>query len=168
MKKANHHDMVDLVKNIEKEAETFINEFSDKFYGKFGIRPMVTYSTRDDLNRVSLKDLEDIANHVIHTDIDVEITDATIKTRTRHRMLVIYRQCIFKISRDLGYGFSRIGTHFGYNHATVMYANNNIKNLIATKDKQVTKVLIKLENELKKRFRSDGDSPPDSETRLDA
>jgi len=167
MKKANHHDMVDLVKNIEKEVETFINEFSDKFYGKFGIRPMVTYSSKVNLIGTNLIDLENVANYCIYRDLDIDITGASIKTRTRQRTLVIYRQCIFKMARDLGYGLARIGHHFGYDHATVLYATRNITNLVTCKDKQVIKILNKLQNELEKRYRNDGAAPSDSETKID-
>jgi len=168
MKNANHQLMVEPIKDTEKEIEAFITEFSDLFYGKFGMYPSVTYASKANLIKVTLKDIEDIANYLLSLDLDVTIPKATIKTRTRHRILVIYRQCVFKMARDLGYGFSRIGIHFGYDHATVLYANKNIKNLIATRDKQVIRVLTKLEDELKKRIGSDGIFSSDSETKIDA
>lgn len=160
--------MVEIIKNTEDEADQFIQDFSDKFYGKFGVYPRVTYSLKKGLVQLSLKDLEDIANHCIHVDLDVDIVGATIKTRTRQRTLVIYRQCIFKMARDIGYGLARIGHHFGYDHATVLYANKNINNLINCKDKQVIRVLTKIQDELEKRHRNDGDVQPDNQGRLDS
>ncbi len=160
--------MVETDKNIEAEADQFIQEFSDRFYGKFGTYPRVTYSLTRDSKRLGLKDLEDVANHCIHTDLEVDITKATIKTRTRQRVLVIYRQCIFKMARDMGYGLAKIGGHFGYDHATVLYANRNITDLISSKDKQVLRVLTKLQDELEKRHRNDGDVQRDNQRRLDS
>ena len=136
-----------------KSALTMIKNFNQSFYAKFGVFPRVIYSFDPAKIKITLEELKETVNDLISKDISVDIPKATLDMRSRKRGLVIYRQCTFKLARDMGYGLEHIGEYFnGYNHSTVIYAQNNIDMMVNNGDKSVIHTLTKIEDELEKRF----------------
>jgi chromosomal replication initiation ATPase DnaA len=154
-------------KKKDKEAELHVKHFIKAFHEKFGIIPRVTYSFEKHTHNISINELEEAVNGLIHTDLNIDFP-ATIRTKNRKRELVLYRQCAFKIAIDLGYGCSLIGSYFGWDHATVIHSCKIIKELTNTRDSLAIKTLTKIENELEKRYGVNGILPSDSEAAIDA
>jgi chromosomal replication initiation ATPase DnaA len=144
------------------EAAEFARNFIKEFQSKFGILPRVNYSFDVKQLKISLSDLEEVINHLISKDPSIDIKGASIRTKTRLRELVMYRQCAFKIACEVGYGPSSIANYFGWDHATVIYACKTVRNLVASNDKKLTTTLTNIEDELEERFRVDGSIQPNS------
>lgn len=139
-----------------EEAIEFTRTFVKEFQAKFGILPRVHYSFDVRELKVTLEDLEKTVNHLIKKNPFISIQGATIRTKTRKRELVVYRQCIFKIACDVGYGPTSIANYFGWDHATVIYSCKSVRNLVSSNDKKLKTTLTTIENELQERFGDDG------------
>jgi chromosomal replication initiation ATPase DnaA len=134
-----------------KEAEETIDLFKKKFYGKYGVWPIVTFAIAEPKLKVnSFAEAEDIVNTIMNKR---EGHTHKIRDRVRMRSVVEYRQVLFKILSDLGYTFTSIADHFGYDHATVIYSKNSIEKLLETKNYRIINIVTILENELKEQDR---------------
>lgn len=136
----------------DREAAEAVKTFIQEFHAKFGILPRVNYSFDLTKFKVTLAELEDAVNYLISKDPSIVIEGATVRTKKRLREIVVYRQAMFKIANEIGYGPTPISTYFGWNHATVIYSCKNVSNLIQSNDKKLVATLSKIENELEKRF----------------
>jgi hypothetical protein len=105
-------------KKLLKEAEETIETFKQKFYGKYGVWPIVTFPISEPKLKVnSFAEAEEIVNTIMNKK---EGHTHKLRDRVRMRSVVEYRQVLFKILFDLGYTCTSIGQHFGYDHATVI------------------------------------------------
>ena len=64
--------------------------------------------------------------------VGVSVSDMLSRSRTPE--LVAARQVYWFYLRSKGLGFSEIGRRFGWDHATVLYGVNRVRDLIWTKD----------------------------------
>lgn len=146
-------------KKLAEDAAEFVKKFSDEFYNTFGVYPIVNYSFDNLPYLISLNQLIEVLNDLILEDEEIS-NKLTVKNRTRKREIVMYRQCGFVVATRMNYGPSRIAEAFGFDHATVIHANRVINELIETRDKHTLIILNRIQNELKKRFGTDGNVQP--------
>jgi hypothetical protein len=134
-----------------KEAEETIETFKQKFYGKYGVWPIVTFPISEPKLKVnSFAEAEDIVNTIMNKK---EGHTHKLRDRVRMRSVVEYRQVLFKILFDLGYTCTSIAEHFGYDHATVIYSKKSVERLLETKNYRIINIVTILENELKEQDR---------------
>lgn len=133
------------------EIHTFILEFQQKFCEKFGVIPHIDYEL-EGKKCLSLDELEKVAN----TLVDKHLYPEGLRTRKRNRELVLVRQCVFIIARELSLTFESIGDHFGFNHATVMHSYRTMNDLLKIKDPEAVKTMKLINNGLKNKLGDDG------------
>lgn len=143
---------------MEEEIEEYVLSFKREFRKKFGTVPRVTYHLLDfsPLPVRSLKDIEKVADQLIISDKDMR-KGTNIKTKRRHRNLILLRQCVFKIAKKEGYTVKSIGLHFGFTHGTVIHGCKTVDRLISVHDYQMMTVFNTLQNAIKNKYGHDGD-----------
>lgn len=117
---------------VMNSATEEVLRFSKEFYLRFGVYPTVLYSLNKDKPRaVTLPELEEIVNNMMEKDIGPEYK---VKTKTRLRDVVSYRQLTFKILYDMGYTITAISKYFGFNHATILYSKSHADDFLQLND----------------------------------
>ena len=134
-----------------REASEMVNDFISNFRAKFGVSARVSYSFTPIKYNITLQQLIKIIDILINEDIYIK-SKVSVKTKTRKREIVLYRQCAFRIAVELGYGPSITAEAFGFDHATIIHSNKVIQSLIDTRNKQAINILNNIENELKTRY----------------
>lgn len=130
----------------EEEAAAYVARFKWMFRRKFGCTPLVKYKVGlRHFNSITLKELLYIINIKLNEKSPEHLPNG-IATKCRYRYIVEYRQMYFKIAKEMGFGVIDIGQSIGYNHATVIHGANNVKNLLATNNKD----MVRLNNEIEK------------------
>lgn len=145
----------------ELQVKEFINSFCQEFQVKFGITPSVYYSFQKSRYKITLEQLIDVANDVLRHDPEY-VEGHTIQTKSRMRYLVLYRQCVFRLGFEAGYGSTIIGLSCNHSHATVIHGARIFQELLETKDKQTISILKCIEYELEKRYGFEGNVQPDN------
>jgi|LSQX01.1.fsa_nt_gb chromosomal replication initiator protein len=78
-----------------------------------------------------------------------EIKPETIKLRTRRHKVLIPRQiAIYLIRKYTALPYERIGQRFDLDHTTAIYAFQQVKNLVEVRDKEFTKAVTRIEEEI--------------------
>ena len=105
----------------EKYIEIFIKKFKDEFHRNFGTVPHVFYDKNHEIPAISLTKLLTLAQSIVNNDPVLKSLGIKIKSKSRKREVVLYRQCCFKVARLQGFSLKTIGKAFGVDHATVLY-----------------------------------------------
>lgn len=152
----------------QKEIYEFVIKFQKEFSERYGAFPFVQYklveTTQDKTTHTDLHYLEECSNKVFVRHLSIVEFPDLIRTKARQRALTVLRQCMFLIGSEMGYGSSVLGKYFNFNHATVIYAQSNIKNLLSIKDEEVLKIYTELQDEIKKQPGIDGTVQFNNET----
>lgn len=99
-----------------------------------------------ELKREELKEAVDAAMTVLHPsaaermgEIRALIEGATgadpFSSRSRKRDMVCWRQCVWRLMRDEGYGPVEIASACGHNHTTVIWGARKIRDYLSTGDR---------------------------------
>lgn len=140
----------------ETEINIYIEQFKKEFHKKFGIIPTVGCRYVKP-TAITLERMEILTNKVLRTMAIANKCSHGIRTKVRFKELIILRQCMFKIVRDMGYSSVHIAEFYGFNHATVLYSCNVINNMTQTKDELLIPILNKLKNVIEEEYGYDGD-----------
>lgn len=158
--------------NKIKEMEEFIETFSLEFNQKFGIFPHVYYNLKTEPRPYSIADVATVINEMIKEDEEVLAKllpeKAHMKTKSRLRILVTYRQCFYKIGHDMNYGPTLLIKYTDQDHATAIHGNKTANALISSRDKYFTTFLKNIENELKERFGTNTVLQDDNRSRIES
>jgi hypothetical protein len=139
------------------EAEDMIQEFTSKFYDKFGFWPVVKFNINSFfIPPLSLSQAEEIVNDMFKKHAPEAYPAEGIRSKLRRQQVVLHRQIFFKIARESGYGFKAIGEFVGFDHATVLHSNTNIRNKLEIKDMEVVRTYNLIKNEIQDRHGDDG------------
>lgn len=71
--------------------------------------------------------------------------------KCRKREFVVTRQLCIYCLRKIGLSFEAAGLHFGKDHSTAIYAVKSIENLIFTKNKEYSELIVKVKNKIFKK-----------------
>jgi hypothetical protein len=141
------------------EANTMCTKFRLEFQDKFGITPYIYFSEKAlKVPSLDLDVLEQVVNSFIFAKFGDMFPDA-VRQNTRVRGLVMYRQILFYIAKNMGYQLHLISRFYAktngkpWNHATVLHSCNLVKNCIETKDKEFTKIYKEINEGFQERFR---------------
>lgn len=140
--------MVDVIhtERVDKKARQDVLDFSRQFYINYGIYPIVLYSLNKDKSKtITLPDMEAVVNKLLFEKFG-DTYDIRSKTRLRH--IVMYRQIMFKILYDMGYTIVSIAKYFNYNHATILYSKDCVNDFLKLKDSQFLNVYNIIINEI--------------------
>jgi len=134
---------------LGKEATDDILAFSKKFYLKYGVYPTVIYTlNKHKTKTVSLPEMENIINNLLKNHYN---SDYTVRTRSRLRDIVIYRQIMFKMLYDMGYTLTVLSKFFNYNHATVLYSKDTVNDFLEINDARFSKIYNNILDEIKQK-----------------
>jgi len=132
------------------EAKLFVNTFKSDFYKKYGFNPLVIYEFIPDVvYPIPLIELEDICNSFV----DFKKYKKGIKTVTRKRDLIVYRQLFMHIAYKMSYKLKTIGNHVNREHSLVIHSYTHIKDLLESRDVKVCTCYKKIEDAIKQRIR---------------
>lgn len=154
------------IRERDEQAAEFANSFSKEFFLKFGIVPSVFYTFKKMRYKVNLEGIVNTVEDVLKDDPEY-VPGHSIKSKLRKRYLVLHRQCAFRVALQAGYGPSIIGSAFNHNHATVIHGNKIIQQLLDSRDRQTAYILRTIENELEKRYGTEGDVQPHNGSGID-
>lgn len=113
-----------------------ISEFKEKFEKEFGISPIVMYQI--EVHKIPIPKLVEIMNKML--DESSSGMFKMINDTSRKQVVVAHRQTFYKIARDMGYTYSYISKSIGFDHATVIYAINKVKDMIKMNDPITTSI----------------------------
>lgn len=132
-----HFKKLVLNPNLSKEMVEQMELFKCKFKLMFGITPYVSVNTRGNyVGEISLKELFDIINQRLNETSSKPYPDG-IRSTSRLREVVIYRQAFCKIANSIGYKITGIANFLEKNHATVIHSIKNINNLLIVNDPEI-------------------------------
>lgn len=132
---------------IPKEANDDINKFCIEFYKKYNLFPFISFRTiQDKRETLSMSYVEFIVNQLLQQEtLDASLN---VKLKRRYKLLIAYRQCMFKILYEMGYSLSNIGRFFGFDHASVLHSKNEILKYLDLKDNLIVRINSEIINEL--------------------
>jgi hypothetical protein len=131
---------------LKDEAAVFTERFKYLFRIKFGTQPVVHYTLGLPFyGKVKLDELINICSEVMNSKLPVKIEEG-IRCKRRIREIVEYRQCFFKLARDLGYSWEVMGRSLGYDHATAIHSYKKIVDRLKNNDKYANIVMREIQN----------------------
>lgn len=113
-----------------------INEFKADFEKEFGLVPIVLYHI--DVYKIPIPKLIEIMSKMLEESSSGMYNH--ISNTSRKQIVVAHRQTFYKVARDMGYTFSYISKSIGFDHATVIYATNKVKDMIRMNDLITTNI----------------------------
>jgi hypothetical protein len=132
--------------SLKDEAAVFTERFKYLFRIKFGTQPVVHYTLGLPFyGKIKLDELINICSEVMNSKLPRKVEEG-IKCKRRLREIVEYRQCYFKLARDLGYSWSVMGKSIGYNHATAIHSYKKIIDRLDNGDKYANLVMRNIQN----------------------
>lgn len=132
---------------IPKEANDDVNKFCIEFYKKYNLFPFVSFRTiQGKRETLSMGYVEFIVNQLLQQETND--TFLNVKLKRRYKILVAYRQCMFKVLHEMGYSLSGIGLFFGFDHASVLHSKNEVLKYLDLKDNLIVRINSEITNEL--------------------
>ena len=153
------------MKETEKQIELFIEKFKESFHRNFGTVPHVFYDKTKEIPVISLSKLLTLMQDIVDNDPILSSLNIKIKSKSRKREVVLYRQCCFKIARLQGFTLDTIGKTFAVNHSTVLYGIRCIDNLLEVNDYDALHIYTKIKHEIKKKYGYDGNVESNNHSR---
>jgi len=141
------------------DAAIYVKRFIAVFHKKFGVVPSVMYSLDEEENipLISLNDLEKTVDSLISKDVLLkDIVNISVKSRSRKKRVMIFRQCTFKVATLMGYTYTAIGRHFEYDHSSIIYSCNTITGLLESGYSDILTIYTLIKDEIKEKFGDDG------------
>lgn len=114
-----------------ERAEKFIAKFKAEFLARYGEVPKVDHSLNSSpkVLRVSMEELERAVDNVLFRDPAAYTRGVkSVRNRARFRPFIFYRQVMFKLASDMGYGPSELERFFLVDHATIIHSRVIIGN----------------------------------------
>lgn len=149
------------MKLTEKEqldlAEEFLEGFTDllKTYlikMNLPFNPVIKLEYRKDwIDTIALKELIQVVDQDLKRSYPQRYPNG-LKTKNRDKGIVIKRQYLFKIGRDMGLSYEQIGAEFEMNHATVVYGVRTINNMLEVGNSEVRKIVMEVESLIKQYY----------------
>jgi hypothetical protein len=128
-----------------------VEAFKKQFFEEFDVSVTVYFSDKEYHGKaLSLTEVELVATEFINGDIDL------LRIKSRKDIYTEPRQVFFKVCIDMGYGFTELSRHFGFNHATILHANRKVNTLISINDFRTVKLYNEITNAIKERIESKG------------
>jgi len=158
-------------KPIEKsnEADKMINDFCSKFHHEFGFWPTVSLNSKSFfVPQLTLEQLKSLINSVFKKTFPDIYTEEGMFYKTRKQLPILYRHLFYKIAREIGYTLTDIGRYSSFNHATILYAERRVCELLEIRDPEITKNYNLIKNEINNRYGNDGDVQHDSQRESNA
>lgn len=132
--------------SLKDEAAVFTERFKYLFRIKFGTQPVVHYTLGLPFyGKIKLDELINICSEVMNSRLPRKIEEG-IKAKKRLREIVEYRQCYFKVARDLGYSWAVMGKAIGYDHSTAIHSHRRIIERLENGDKYANLVMRNVQN----------------------
>lgn len=157
-------------KHLEKydEAEKMIEDFSAKFYDKFGFWPIIRFNTKSFfIPKLKLDELKTLMDEAFKNNYPGDYPKNGMMEKTRKQLTILFRHIFYKIAREIGYTFTDIGKFSGYNHATILHAVNRVSDLLDIKDAEVCRNYKLVKNEIQDRYGDVGIVQHDSQRKPD-
>lgn len=150
--------------------ESDILQFKESFVVKHGIEPIVIFRDpdKDVISGMALVDLLKIANACLFSVENYKVYPEGIKTKTRERIVVIYRYCFIHIARRMHYRNTSIMKFLGWDHATGLHAEKTAKALLDSKNYEFATALECMYGEIKRQSGNDGDVQSNPQTGTDS
>lgn len=158
---SNGEDLSEKVAKIDER----IKEFKDNIFKEFEVNVEVLYNIIDHRKKLPLSTLVNIINECLFRRYDKDKYPKGIRTRTRKRKVVIYRDCYMSIAYNWCYSLNQIGYEIGYDHATVLHARKTLSSMIKTNFKEGVEIYKEVIYEIRKQYGIDGTVPFDHKTR---
>lgn len=151
MDRKTRHNLV-IGKELTSEMKEYIDAFKYKFKHMFGVIPYVSITSKNlYVGEISMRELLQITNKALEESCPTTFSDG-ILSKSRLKIVVMYRQAFCKVASSLGYGCTAVGRFIDKNHATVVYSVRQVDNLLATNDLDMNTCLdniyTKIENHI--------------------
>lgn len=75
-----------------------------------------------------------------------------VRSKNRVKTLVLRRQILFKMGREMGLNFEYIAKEFDLDHATIIHGVKTINNLLDTEDKDAKETMTEINNIIKQYY----------------
>lgn len=120
-----------LVEDIAKLLKIYLIKMEVDIMPEISIKPVINWE-----NKLTIQEVISCADSIT----DLKMYPEGIKTKKRHRGLVIRRQVVSYICRKMGYTFTEIAANLKIDHATVIHGERIVQQLLQVEDLEMKQI----------------------------